>query len=547
MSGNAAREIAVPHFVGRYEVLVPIASGGMATVYLARSRGAGGFEREIALKLTHAHLRESPEFQELLIEEAKLAASIRHHNVVSVLDVGDDPLGLFLVMDYVEGDTLSGLLRRGRTVGQPMPRPLALRALLDALAGLHAAHETRDPDGRDLQVVHRDFSPQNILVGMDGIAKLTDFGIAKAVSRVGNTTTGMLKGKIAYMSPEHARGSPIDRRSDVWAAGVLAWEIVTERPLWPRDTEDVTMLIKLVTTSPPRLRDVDAGVSEALDEAIGKALTMEPGDRWPTAAAFAKALGSAAEAADADELGAYVREVAGPKIAQRRQQVRSMGVLRAQMGEIAEASAMTPSGRYLQPRVSAPVMKMAQGEIDVDVQPTEFVETPFFAGLPAPPLAAPPEPVSSSALRPAPAAVLAPRWVPAVVGGVIALCVVTILVATLGRRSSPSPSEPPPSASSPSPVAQAAEPPVTAPSAELPPPLDAPSASPATPPPMAASTPAPAPPLTARPRSPTTAASATVVTLSPVSPAPQVPAQRPARPPARQGPATSSPLAPSPY
>src|SRR6476469_1606655 len=119
MGGSAAREAAaMPHFVGRYEVLVPIASGGMATVYLAKSRGAGGFAREVALKLTHLHLRESPDFQSLLIEEAKLASSIRHNNVVSVLDVGDDPLGLFLVMDYVEGDTLSGLLRRGKTSGE---------------------------------------------------------------------------------------------------------------------------------------------------------------------------------------------------------------------------------------------------------------------------------------------------------------------------------------------------------------------------------------------------------------------------------------------
>ena len=349
--GTARESSAIPQFVGRYEVLVPIASGGMATVYLARARGAGGFARDVALKLTHMHLRESPDFQSLLLEEAKLASSIRHHNVVSVLDVGDDPLGLFLVMDYVEGDTLSGVLRRARAVGEPLAKPLATRILLDALAGLHAAHETRDADGNPLQIVHRDFSPQNILVGIDGVAKLTDFGIAKAATRAGNTSTGILKGKIAYMSPEQARGSPLDRRADVWSAGVLAWEIATGRPLWPRDSEDVATLIKLVTTPPPRLREIDPTVSEALDEAVAKALTMDPAERWPSADAFAKALAVVAPAATNEEVAAAVRALAGPKLEQRRTQVRSMGALRAKMGEITEASVMTPSG--FQSRVPA--------------------------------------------------------------------------------------------------------------------------------------------------------------------------------------------------
>ncbi len=345
MGNVAARDNApVPHFVGRYEVLVPIASGGMATVYLARSRGAGGFERDVALKLTHLHLRESPEFQTLLVEEAKLASAIRHHNVVSVLDVGDDPLGLFLVMDYVEGDTFSGLLRRGQASTVPMPQRVAMHILLDALAGLHAAHETHDAEGKPLNIVHRDFSPQNILVGTDGIAKLTDFGIAKAASRVGHTNAGVLKGKIAYMSPEQARGVPLDRRVDVWAAGVLAWEIVTGRALWPREAEDLTTLMKLVTEVPPRLKTIDASVSDALDEAVAKALTVNPEERWPTAAAFAKAIASAAPRAETEEVAAYVRASVGPKLEKRREQVRALGTLRGKFDEITEVSEFTPSG-----------------------------------------------------------------------------------------------------------------------------------------------------------------------------------------------------------
>src|SRR6185369_6600747 len=149
-----------PQRDGRYDVLLPIASGGMATVYLARTTGLGGFERDVALKLTLSHLRESPEFARDLLEEAELAVRIRHANVVSVLDVGEDPAGLFLVMDYIEGDTLGGLVRRAIKAGSPIAPGVAIRILLDALAGLQAAHELADEEGHPLVLVHRDFSPQ---------------------------------------------------------------------------------------------------------------------------------------------------------------------------------------------------------------------------------------------------------------------------------------------------------------------------------------------------------------------------------------------------
>jgi serine/threonine-protein kinase len=427
MGGSAAREAsAMPHFVGRYEVLVPIASGGMATVYLARSRGAGGFEREVALKLTHLHLRESPDFQSLLIEEAKLASAIRHNHVVSVLDVGDDPLGLFLVMDYVEGDTLSGLLRRGRTSGEPMPRGLAMRALLDALAGLHAAHETKDVEGKPLHIVHRDFSPQNILVGTDGIAKLTDFGIAKAASRAGNTSTGVLKGKIAYMSPEQARGNALDRRADVWAAGVLAWEIVAGRALWSRESEDVATLIKLVTTPPPRLREIDPTVSEALDGAIAKALAMEPAERWPTAAALSKALAGAIDVATTEELAAYVSAAASTKLEQRREQIRSMGALRAKMGEITEASVMTPSGAYVHAIGEKAAKRASEPEPDPESEAaTEVVEPP----KPSAPPAREPE-VLDILPRKSP-----PKWAVPVVAGFVGVSLLVVVIAAVTHKS----------------------------------------------------------------------------------------------------------------
>src|SRR5580692_5111010 len=154
-----------PDRLGRYELLLPIASGGMATVYLARTLGAGGFERDVAVKLMHPHLRREPNFTRDLIQEAKIAVRIRHPNVVPVIDVGDDVAGLFLVMDYIEGDTLGSLHSQVFSEGADFPMRIAMRILLDAVAGLHAAHELCDETGKPLNVIHRDFSPQNILVG----------------------------------------------------------------------------------------------------------------------------------------------------------------------------------------------------------------------------------------------------------------------------------------------------------------------------------------------------------------------------------------------
>jgi serine/threonine-protein kinase len=342
----------LPEQVGRYEVLLPIASGGMATVYLARSRGVGGFEREVALKLTHAHLSGNRDFAVDLIEEAKLVVRIRHPNVVSVLDVGSDPNGLYLVMDYVEGDTLAALRRHAEGSGTRLPARIGLRILVDALAGLHAAHELRDDKGRPLQLVHRDFSPQNILVAADGVAQLTDFGIAKAATRLGHTTTGIVKGKIAYMSPEQARGQPLDRRSDVWAAGVIAWEILVGRGLH-RSDNDVATLLKIVTDPPARVRSHDGSIPVALEEAVAEALAMDRERRCPSAAAFARNLIGACQPqgllADVGEVSEHVMRAVGKKLAQRRRRIDEILELRAKMGRIAATSSQeqvttTPKG-----------------------------------------------------------------------------------------------------------------------------------------------------------------------------------------------------------
>jgi serine/threonine-protein kinase len=298
-----------------------LGTGGTATVYLARTRGVAGFEREVALKLVHAHLRSDEESRLHLLEEARLAARIRHPNVVPVTEVDSDACGVFLVMDYVEGEALSGLVRLLRDQNHRLPPRLIARIMNDALAGLHAAHELRDAQGSFIGLVHRDFSPQNILVGIEGVARLADFGVAKAASRTVRTKTGLVKGKVAYMSPEQARGHKVDRRCDVWAAGVVVWELITGRKLYDHE-DDVATLLSVVTEEPPRLASVMQGVPPALDEAVAYALTSDVNNRCPSAEAFRCLLESAWDEcggmASTPELGAFVRQTVGHKLAERR-------------------------------------------------------------------------------------------------------------------------------------------------------------------------------------------------------------------------------------
>lgn len=326
---NATSYPGHPTAVGRYELLLPIASGGMGTVYLARAKGVGGFEKEFAVKLMHAHLRENRDFATDLIEEAKLAVRIRHRNVVSVFDVGEEERGVYLVMEYVEGDTLASLLAESTRRKRPLSWRVGLRIVLDMLAGLQAAHELCDRDGNPVGLVHRDVSPQNILVGLDGIGRLTDFGIAKASSRLSNTTSGVVKGKVGYMSPEQVRGRPLDRRSDVWAAGVVAWEVMTGKRLFVG--EEASVVLRIATEVPPPVDQVVQSVPKELSEAIATALVSDVHRRCPTAAVLARALATAAHEhdliADPGEVAETVRDLALERVQTRRDQARTRSVV----------------------------------------------------------------------------------------------------------------------------------------------------------------------------------------------------------------------------
>jgi hypothetical protein len=368
----------VPERIGRYEILLPIASGGMATVYLARAVAPNGLVTEVALKLTHAHLSSSTEFANDLVEEGKLAARIRHRNVVSVIDVGDDPSGLYLVMEYIEGETLGGLIRGSVS----MPASMGVRLLIDALAGLHAAHELRGDDGALVGVVHRDFTPQNILVGVDGVARLADFGIAKAATRLGHTRTGIVKGKIAYMAPEQAHGTPLDRRCDVWAAGVVAWELFARRRLHGHD-DDISTLLRVATVPPPLLRTVVPDLPEAIEAAVAGALTMNAEGRYPTALAFSRDLGAACRdtvgIAEVDEVSAWMARNVAPRVSGQRLQVARMRAHR-------ETTDATRVDGVLRPGVTGSVVLL--DETDIVSMQTETVQPEQAATVLVPTLVA---------------------------------------------------------------------------------------------------------------------------------------------------------------
>ncbi|MBN4050243.1 serine/threonine protein kinase [Desulfobulbus sp. AH-315-M07] len=280
---------------GRYETLREIASGGMATVHLGRAMGAGGFERLVAIKVMHPHIAKQPEFIAMFLDEARLAAGIRHPNVVDTIDVHQDDDGLFLVMDYVEGPSLAQILRRLGKEDEQIPLEVGLRIIIDALSGLHAAHELRDGKGKLQQLVHRDVSPANVLVGVDGVTRITDFGVARAEARLGVTTDGRVKGKLAYMAPEQACGDVVDRRADVYAAGVVLWEVLVGKRLMQAEHESrlVAMILAGVDESP---RQHNESVPEAIDNICMTALELDHDKRHATAQVFLDELEKAAAA-----------------------------------------------------------------------------------------------------------------------------------------------------------------------------------------------------------------------------------------------------------
>ncbi|MEM6991254.1 MAG: protein kinase [Myxococcota bacterium] len=271
-----------PQVVDRYELVHRLGHGGMATVHLGRATGRAGFEKLVAVKVIHPHLASEPEFVDMFLDEARIAARLHHPHVVQILDVGEDDGVYFMVMEYVEGDTLSSLIRQLRKHEDQLPLSAVLQIAADAAEGLAAAHELEDRDGNPLQLVHRDVSPHNLLVGMDGNIKVVDFGIMKAAGKRSNTLTGQLRGKLSYMSPEQARGRPLDHRTDLFALGAVIWELCTNRRLFEADSDSETLEL-VRECKVPDLSDVRPDLPDGLAEVLRKCLARDAADRYDSA------------------------------------------------------------------------------------------------------------------------------------------------------------------------------------------------------------------------------------------------------------------------
>lgn len=278
------------HRLDRYELLCPLAYGGMASVWLARFGGRKGFERLVVVKMILPQYSQDPRFQEMFVDEARIASRIEHPNVARILDVGEHEESTFIVMEWVDGDSLSKVVRAADGKKQRIPPGIALRICADAAAGLHAAHILRERDGTHLGVVHRDVSPQNILISNAGATVIIDFGVAKARDRVSqDTSAGQLKGKIRYMAPEQALGRAVDHRADVWALGAILYELIAG--VAPYDgPNEVATLHKL--TSGQGYPPLPPEVPDAICAVIDRALAYDPDARFATALEMSLAIES---------------------------------------------------------------------------------------------------------------------------------------------------------------------------------------------------------------------------------------------------------------
>jgi serine/threonine protein kinase len=308
--------------VGRYALFEQFAAGGMATVHFGRLDGAGGFSRVVAIKRLLPHLVENQEFTEMLLKEARLAARVRHPNVAATLDVVATKGDVLLVLDYVHGEALSTLCRtQAKAKKEQVPLPIAVSIILDMLQGLSAIHDATDEKGRSLSLVHRDISPPNVLVGADGAARVLDFGIATALEHIEETAPERRKGKRGYMSPEQLRGERLTQRSDVFSAGVVMWELLALRRLFPADQEKEPGEA-VQRGNYPRVSQYRADLPPALDAIVMRALELEPAARFATMRELADAVEAAAPPrANTRRVGEWVNELAKDALADRNRMV----------------------------------------------------------------------------------------------------------------------------------------------------------------------------------------------------------------------------------
>ncbi len=418
----------LPRNFGRYALFDFIGKGGMAEIYLARQKTEFGATRLCVVKQILPHLAGDPRFSEMLVHEAKLAARLSHANVVQVFDLGRADERLFITMEYVEGFDLNDLLRRCSRAQVPLPFELAVHVVRESLRGLDYAHRRTDDEGRPLGIVHRDVSPSNLLVSFEGEVKVCDFGIARANDAILSAVPGLavheideaITGKAGYMSPEHAHGRPIDGRADVFAAGIILWELAAGRRLY-RAGDGGSLIEQARHANIPDLPPQGLPEQDRLRAITTKALAREPGERYPSAAAMLRDLEAYAVSArmltSPLQLGDWLEKTFGEEILSRRRlRERAAAALERGAPVVVQAIAPPPAPRS--------ASALDEGfRIDVEPPPTgPLPESP--SSRPAP------------ALRPLPALPLATtRRAPIVaIVAVVLLVVIGVVVAALASR-----------------------------------------------------------------------------------------------------------------
>jgi serine/threonine-protein kinase len=323
--GDPRAAVVGPRFLGRYRVVEEIGVGGMASVHLARMDGPGGFQKWVAIKRIHPHLVEDETFVNMFVDEARVVARISHPNVATVFELGKHQDTYWIAMEYLHGEPLREVMRRTEELGRPTPPEIACRVIADAAEGLHAAHELLGDNGEKLGLVHRDVTPHNLFVNYDGSTKVVDFGIAKFRSRTAKTRAGMLKGKVAYMSPEQVAGASVDRRADIFSLGVVLWELTTGQRLF-RMENDTDTLAKVQECVVPHPSGVLRGYPGDLEAIVMKALARSSRGRYGTAREFSRALQALLMRrglfVGADEVSAYMNSIFGDRVRKRETHLR---------------------------------------------------------------------------------------------------------------------------------------------------------------------------------------------------------------------------------
>ncbi len=304
--------LAVPDRIGPYQVLERISAGGMAEVYRAKQTGADNFERPVAIKRILPHIARDPNFIAMFQAEAKLAVQLQHGNICQIYQLGRHEDSFYIALEYVDGRDVGAILDLHQKQGKPIPLPQACYIIGRVCEGLDYAHNKKSSQGEPLNIIHRDISPPNLLISYEGEIKLIDFGLAKAVGSSVQTQAGIIKGKLAYMSPEQVRGAALDLRSDVFAVGIVFFELLTARRLFRRDS-DLETFDAVRQCRVPRPSEINPGIPKALEEILLTALARDVDKRYQSAGAMNEAIQdfalSSRNTFRGDQLGEWMRRL----------------------------------------------------------------------------------------------------------------------------------------------------------------------------------------------------------------------------------------------